>query len=837
MITLRNFQALFRRYEALHRRIPLLPRKINASDGTLLARIETEAVRGNMHVVRGWTLGSCLRVATPNRPMMTITPFLPRGDVQNRYGGPLHSGFEFEIPLARGPSALSFVCDGGDRTVLLRRPWAVARAAETLRRGLGLLWAGLRGAKAIHTYFKSSDVQDRDRAKQKLKQLFRIGQVSRRDHLIALQDLGRGVSSPKAQLGSDALTIVLPAYNAFNLLQLCLHRVAMHTEGDWHLVAIEDGSSDDRVRPMLRDWARQQGPARVTLLENDRNLGFIKSVNRGFAEALKRNAPIVLLNSDALVPEGWARRLLAPLDAADVASVTPMSNDAEIMNIPVICERILLEDGVGDRLDAAARALLAMAPVVPLPTGVGFCMAISHAWLSRLPRLDTAFGRGYGEEVDWCRKIAALGGRHVGLPGLFVEHRGGESFGSDEKLALVAANGRIITERYPRYDAEVQEFIASDPLIGPRLLLGLASAATLRGEVPVYLCHSLGGGAEDAMMRQLRCDLEQGLPGVVLRGGGRFRYAIELHTPQGMTHGSVEDDKVLEELLQTLPRMHLIYVCGVGDLDAPPLPGRMVRWVGRVGARLSIEIHDFFPLSPSYTLVDDTGHFSGPPHSASHTDTVHNTRDRAGEVVELAEWQSRWYGAMMQARDVIVFSDNSRDMILSVWPELSDKIILRPHPPLHGVPAVTRAPKMPARVVGVLGNIGKQKGAEVLSHLSRRMSRSRGEGLVLIGNIDPTYPLAASGVVHGSYVRADITTLAHNYAIDCWLIPSIWPETFSFTTREALATGLPVWCFDLGAQAEALREAGQGAHVLPLPAHPKDSDVIMQRILGHEVGS
>lgn len=49
-------------------------------------------------------------------------------------------------------------------------------------------------------------------------------------------------------------------------------------------------------------------------------------------------------------------------------------------------------------------------------------------------------------------------------------------------------------------------------------------------------------------------------------------------------------------------------------------------------------------------------------------------------------------------------------------------------------------------------------------------------------------------------------------------MPSIWPETFSFTTREMLATGLPVMAFDLGAQGEAVREAANGHVVAPDPA-------------------
>lgn len=37
------------------------------------------------------------------------------------------------------------------------------------------------------------------------------------------------------------------------------------------------------------------------------------------------------------------------------------------------------------------------------------------------------------------------------------------------------------------------------------------------------------------------------------------------------------------------------------------------------------------------------------------------------------------------------------------------------------------------------------------------------------------------------------------------MIPSIWPETFSYTTSEAILLGYPVVCFDLGAPAERIR--------------------------------
>ena len=95
------------------------------------------------------------------------------------------------------------------------------------------------------------------------------------------------------------------------------------------------------------------------------------------------------------------------------------------------------------------------------------------------------------------------------LGGLFVEHRGGTSFGSAEKRKLIRKNGETISRRYPRYDAEVQDFIGNDPLNTPRLALALAWAGSRqKGAVPVYVAHDMGGGAEHYLQDRLKSDLE-----------------------------------------------------------------------------------------------------------------------------------------------------------------------------------------------------------------------------------------------------------------------------------------------------------------------------------------
>ena len=125
------------------------------------------------------------------------------------------------------------------------------------------------------------------------------------------------------------------------------------------------------------------------------------------------------------------------------------------------------------------------------------------------------------EEVDWCQKTRALGGRHLGLPGLFVEHRGGESFGAETKRALIRRNNRIVAARHPGFDADVRGFIARDPLVTARLALGITRAGleTTR-PIPIYIAHSMGGGAENYVKARIRGDLMRGVSSVVLRVGG-----------------------------------------------------------------------------------------------------------------------------------------------------------------------------------------------------------------------------------------------------------------------------------------------------------------------------
>lgn len=616
--------------------------------------------------------------------------------------------------------------------------------------------------------------------------------------------------------------IILPVYNAAPLVRECLDHLGRNTRGPHQILIIDDASPDPQIAPMLADWVSRHPQAR--LLTNERNAGFVVTVNRGLA--LAHGHDVVLLNSDAMVPPGWLDRLLAPLRADPlIASVTPMSNDAEIFNAPVECRARVLAPGEAEAADRMAACLDPLTVLADAPTGVGFCMAMAHDWLDQVPQLDLAFGRGYGEEVDWCRRTAALGARHVGTGALFVEHRSGSSFG-DEKSARVQANNKIISHRYPSYDLSVRQFRDEDPLAGPRIAVGLAllaGGAAAKGEAafPVWLAHRWSGGAEHWLRDKIALRTAQGSGALVLRDASEEPDAaldamlVELHAPEGITHAILSGEDVANMLAALPGGLEIGYSCLVGARAPLDFMEAITAILDRRANRqdhLSVLFHDFLPICPSYTLMGSDRRYCalpGPARCQSCYGALPVTSGRRPPTI--AEWRARWHEVLLRADTIRVFSQDSHDHVSRVWPDLADRLTVAPHRVAH-LPGRVAPGNSGTLTVGVLGAIGFNKGAEVLRDLAARAGREM--RLVIIGRIDPAYAHPQM-LIHGEYERDQIAALARDYALDCWLMPSIWPETFSYAVKECLATGLPVVGFDLGAQGESLRAAENGIVVPP----------------------
>jgi len=262
------------------------------------------------------------------------------------------------------------------------------------------------------------------------------------------------------------IDVVVPIFNALEALKRCLRALQADPPQDARIVLINDASTEDL------SGALAILPSAI-VVHNECNLGFVGTVNVAFA--MSRH-DVVLLNSDTVPAPGWLdqMRVCAASDAR-IATVTPWSNNAEICSFPTW----LKANPEPEDLRQWARLLLAHAPRAypSLPTAVGFCMLIKRAALDQVGFFDAAtFGRGYGEENDFCMRLSGHGWKHVLCDSTYVVHQGGASF-LPLGLRPNGENYQRLLARYPGYARLIAEFIALDPM------------AALRAELQQRLAH------------------------------------------------------------------------------------------------------------------------------------------------------------------------------------------------------------------------------------------------------------------------------------------------------------------------------------------------------------
>ncbi len=221
------------------------------------------------------------------------------------------------------------------------------------------------------------------------------------------------------------------------------------------MVVVNDASPDAELCEALAGLARDD---RITLLTNP-----INWVSRAASRGINLHAgrDVILLYSDTEVFGDWLKRLkCAAYFADDIGTVTPLGEDASIVSYPGGAERERTKVETAE-IDRIAREVNA-GKRTELPVGVGFCLYIRRDCLTDTGGLDEdSFGRGYGEENDFCLRASGLGWRHVAATDVFVGHRGGRSYGRAKEM-LTERNRRVLNALHPGYDGMIAGFIARE---------------------------------------------------------------------------------------------------------------------------------------------------------------------------------------------------------------------------------------------------------------------------------------------------------------------------------------------------------------------------------------
>ncbi len=341
---------------------------------------------------------------------------------------------------------------------------------------------------------------------------------------------------------------------------------------------------------------------------------------------------------------------------------------------------------------------------------------------------------------------------------------------------------------------------------------------TLAENILVFT-HALGGGAEAYLTRQIQAWQAQGHTVCILRyqqnagqpsagiyplscRRGEECFEAELEKPEQLPAllDGCRVDQILVNELVTWPRL----------FELLPL---LTALKNQTGARMILPVHDYYLLSPDFYLVSPAEEVFGEEEVGFYCDRYYDLEGRSAEYScpDIVTWRRRWERFLRSCDEVRCFSGDSRRLIAHAYPELRNVTVV-PHQVDYLSP-VPRGPKAtPTLNVGVLGVLTNHKGRMTVADLKQALEADRvNMKIVLIGSEDEN--LLREGPYFektGRYQPQELPEIIRRKDIDLFLIPSVCPETFSFTTEEILKMGLPAACFDLGAPAERIAKYDRG---------------------------
>lgn len=590
------------------------------------------------------------------------------------------------------------------------------------------------------------------------------------------------------------IDVIVPVYDGLEETKRCIDSVLKNRNATpFNLLVIDDCSPNPGIRSYLQALSEK---GVIELLVNDKNIGFVRTANRGMS--LHPDRDVLLLNSDTEVANDWLDRIVKHAESdGRIATITPFSNNAELCSFPRYCQpnALFLGKSVAE-IDAVFASL--PASQIDIPTGVGFCMFIRRDALIDIGMFDElTFGMGYGEENDFCMRASAVGWRNVACSNVFVFHEGGVSF-STEKAALLEQAMIALDRRYPSYHRMIQEHLQKDPARSFRVLAQIKMLGKSRKAKYLFVAHGLGGGVMKHL-QELADYISADVDCFFLKpGDGNFVelgcHCSEYHWSLFFDLGS-EYQKLLELLVGLdVERVHLHHLMGV--------PDAVLSLLNDLAVPFDVTLHDYYFVNSNPTLTDSRGVFA---EDAASRDSVCAESYPLPQQMQVVEWRAKYSGLLSKADRIFSPSQRCKDVHLEYFPDLHIAVAYHPewelsHPYMQpAVPKITASDKLKVLVIGALS---REKGADVLERTATYRDPLNRLEYHLLGYA--YRPLAPEIIQHGAYEDANLDRMIAELDPHIVWFPAQWHETYCYTLSAALRSGLPILATDLGSFPERL---------------------------------
>jgi GT2 family glycosyltransferase len=249
------------------------------------------------------------------------------------------------------------------------------------------------------------------------------------------------------ELSIPDLSVVIVSFNTRDLLRECLQTVFMQSGPSLEVIVVDNDSRDQSLPMVEREF-----PATIAI-QAGANLGFAAANNLAFHRA--RGKYVVLLNSDAFLPQGALARAFALMEASPRTGLgggrlvgRDGSWQPSARLFPSLLNDFLSLSGLAARFPRSrffGRADRTWAdPMQATDTDwvPGAFSIIRRDVLEQVGFFDENFFLYY-EEVDLCLRIRGAGFLISYWPELAVVHIGGESSRQVKRLSLSSSGSQL----------------------------------------------------------------------------------------------------------------------------------------------------------------------------------------------------------------------------------------------------------------------------------------------------------------------------------------------------------------------------------------------------------
>lgn len=325
--------------------------------------------------------------------------------------------------------------------------------------------------------------------------------------------------------------------------------------------------------------------------------------------------------------------------------------------------------------------------------------------------------------------------------------------------------------------------------------------------------HNRGGGADVYLNKKIQKLIEENIL-VFIIYYYKDKYLMELNYKHDKyyyffknfneTYFIYELFKINEIFLNSL--VYFKYIYSVIDYIIDIAKSKQIKVI--------IPIHDYYFICPQINLLYKNKYCCNIPNNLK---VCNNCIKYIKKTIfdldykNINKYRKAFQNLFNISSEVLFFSNSSKDIINKAYYIDNEKEKIIP----HKVDWIKRIPKESIKKsklhIGILGNIGYQKGYNILKDLLKLPYKKSNMHFYLIGDVINSDIIAYPNItIYGKYKHEDLVEIVEKYDIDIFIIPSICPETFSYTTEEIILMQKPIICFNLGAQAERVSKYDKG---------------------------